>query len=217
MVSSLGNFPDGITAAIGALGQILMAGAAVAGAVAAYMGLNTWKHQSRYDRDSGLARRLLLSLYRYREAIIALRSPFIFSSEAPERMTEEDKWSHGDKNRFLSNARVYERRWKSVASTRSELHAVLLEADATWGSELRNRFNRLFDLQAELNIEVSNSLDASDPALPEFQRRSAQEALRKSRTVMYELSSERDEFSREFGSVVKEIEDFLRPKVDAKS
>ncbi|OQY20711.1 MAG: hypothetical protein B6I35_10155, partial [Anaerolineaceae bacterium 4572_32.2] len=64
--------------------------AALVAATVAIMGLRTWRKQLRGKTEYELARRLLRSVYRVRDAIRIVRNPFISSAETVQSMREAE-------------------------------------------------------------------------------------------------------------------------------
>jgi hypothetical protein len=63
--------------------DLILCGAAIAGAVIAIKGLNTWKRQLKGQSEYELSRRLLVTLFKYRDAINGVRHPAMFGYEMP--------------------------------------------------------------------------------------------------------------------------------------
>ena len=74
-----------ISDVLSTLGNLFVAVAAVAGAMAAWVGLNTWKSQSIWATDNDLAKRSLMALYGFRDSLFNVRHPMMSSAELISR------------------------------------------------------------------------------------------------------------------------------------
>jgi hypothetical protein len=111
------------------------------GVIIANRGLNTWKNQLHGQSNYELARRILVSLYKYREAIYGVRYPLIYFhemelSQEDEKMGQKEKESYGI-------TKAYQTRWENVQNIKAMLSADLFEAEALWGEEIKILYNRL--------------------------------------------------------------------------
>src|SRR5271154_4428182 len=102
--------------------QILLTAAPIVALLIAWSGLNTWKRQLKGTHDFELSRRLLLTLYKCRDALKSARNPLLQPGES-------------DKDRNDWEASAYENRWKAVSEAMSELRAATLESEASWGED----------------------------------------------------------------------------------
>jgi len=203
---------EGISEAISALGNILVAGAAIAGAIAAFMGLNTWRKQAEWQIDRDLAKRVYLAALKHRRAIDSARHPVMYSGEMQvpaeqlEKMNVPDRYDAGV-------IYAYEKRWEKVIETAEELDAILLESDVAWGSSLRDILLPIFVLRTELKLYIRTFLHAhhhgNGPQTDVYHR-----MLAKRRDVLYaDTGDEDDEFSREIATHFSNVEEFLRKKL----
>lgn len=191
------------------LANAILAGAAVAASIAAFLGLDTWKKQKIWDRDHELARRSLVALYSLRDKVYEVRNPFMFEGErkpdkdAPE--AEKESWAAGTR-------RAYARRWSHVRETTIDVRSLLREADAVWGGELSALYETVSKLNHELFVAVSLYLDAVSESDPEM--RKELNAIRKEkRDILYELSGDKDEFRADYAKALEPIESYLGGKL----
>ncbi|MCD4813731.1 hypothetical protein K8S19_08585 [bacterium] len=68
--------------------DVILTGAAIAVAIT---GLNTWKRQLKGKFEYDLCRRILVTLFKYRDAIDGVRHPFMYASEKPNPPEKETK------------------------------------------------------------------------------------------------------------------------------
>jgi hypothetical protein len=194
------------------LSEIAVGAAAVAGAIVAWKGLDTWRHHLKGANEYELARRLLTCTYRLRDSIATARHPSLLASEMPEPPEADAKTMTNEAKRFFGTSGAYTRRWEDINVRRSALQTELLEAEAIWGQRLQPLYKTLFTLQHELWMNVFNHLRAIDPKLPESSRLAHAKLISSRREVLYDTSTpdEQDEFSHDFAQAISKIEDDLR-------
>jgi hypothetical protein len=127
--------------------------AAVTAAVVAAKGLQTWKRQLHGNTNYELARRLLRSVYKLREAIRWLRRTYISAGEmsAAIKAAGPDAPSQGSLDHHRRVELAYQARWQSLVDAQVEFAAELLEAEALWGPEIRERGEALAPIVVELH------------------------------------------------------------------
>ncbi|NKC13176.1 MAG: hypothetical protein GKR94_13535 [Gammaproteobacteria bacterium] len=132
------------------LKDIVLAGAAVTGAIVAVKGLGTWRRQLTGQSEYELTRRLLVGVFKYRDAIDRVRDPAILAYEMPEPSSEQSQNMTREQIRFYGLQKAYERRWEKVQGVRTAMYLDYLEAEAIWGEEVTSLFKALFELEKEL-------------------------------------------------------------------
>lgn len=193
--------------------DLILTCVAIIGAVVAIMGLSTWQRQLKGRTEYDLSRRLLVSLFKYRDAINFVRYPVMWENEMPSPSEEAEKISD-DQRRFYGTSKAYQKRWDKVQNERTNLYADLLEAEALWGDELKELFKVIYDLETELGSYIRYYLVIISPETHEAKKDSIQRLLTKKRDVMYDdLSQEEDDFKKEFRGGVEKIEKYLKPKL----
>jgi len=113
--------------------DLILSGAAIAGAVVAVKGLGTWKRQLRGQSEYELSRRILVTLFKYRDAIAGVRHPAMWAYEMPIPSEDESKNKSREHVKFYGTSKAYQARWDKVQTERTSLYADLLEAEAIWG------------------------------------------------------------------------------------
>lgn len=191
----------------------LIALSTVAGAAIGGLGLNSWKNQKRWEIDHDLAKRLLVNLFKYRDAIQGVRNPAIFSNEQPAPPEEQAARMTDEKIRFYGITKAYENRWAKVSNLRAELYADATEAEAYWGRDYKTAFKRLTDLEMELAQNIRLYLTIIDPDTNQARRDSYQEILRAEREVMYAIYDDSDDYWRDFEAALEAVETYLRVKM----
>ncbi|MBJ2237021.1 hypothetical protein JFT61_19600 [Pseudomonas fluorescens] len=192
--------------------EILGAIATVAAVLLAAAGINAWRSQLQATSDHELARRLLVSLYKYREAVRSIRHPMIMSSETSPGENEK-RSDDSDIDRFQGLCKAYDRRFKAAGEIRILLLSEILEADVAWGEKLKNTILPLVKLEFELNTYIQTHLRVINPSAVSDMRIAHAEILKKRRDIMYDdLSVEGDEFTQEFNKKLELSEKYLKDK-----
>lgn len=199
------------------LKDIVLAGAAITGAVVAVKGLGTWQRQLKGQSEYELSRRILVSALKYRDAINGVRHPAMWADEMPSPPEDVASKMSRDKVRFYGKLKGYQARWDKVKTERTSLYADLLEAEAIWGNELNVLFKGVFDLEHELFTRTRHYLELINPDTSEASREAIIDLDRKARDVLYDhLSEEPDEFKHDLISAIEVIEKYLKPKLKHK-
>ena len=194
--------------------DIILIGVAVTGAVVAVKGLSTWKKQLTGHADYDLARRLLVSVFKYRDAIDTVRHPAMWNNEMPYPPKDQADKISDDQIRFYGISNAYLARWDKVREIRSDLYADLLDTEALWGTALNDIFKVAFTLEHELFTNIRQYLVIINPDTKAAKRNAVERIFEKKRDVIYdELGEEPDEFKKEFREAVKKIEAYLKQKL----
>jgi len=194
--------------------DIILVGVAITGAIVAVKGLNTWQRQLTGQSEYDLSRRILVSLFKYRDAINGVRHPMMWGYEMPNPPQEEAKTMSREELRFYGTSKAYQTRWDKVQEQRTALYADLLEAEAIWGNELELLFKEVFDLQHELFTRIRHYIELIDPDTEESSKEAIRNIDKKHRDIMYDdLSDEPDEYKSDLLSAILNIETYLKPKL----
>jgi hypothetical protein len=192
------------------LSDISVGVAAAVGAYVAYQGLSAWKTQLKGHTEYDLSRRLLITLYKYRDAIESVRNPVMWGHETPEPSESESSKMDYSAKRHYGISKAYQARWEKVHIERSKLYADLLEAEVLWSTALEELFKVLFQLEHELFLYIQNFLKASNPTDQDYRAYANINAVK--RNIMYG-TQENDNFKTEFKTGIVQIEKFLKPKL----
>jgi hypothetical protein len=189
--------------------------AALGAVLAAWVGLTTWRTQLRGTAEYELAKRILRVVYKLRDQIAAVRSPFVTASETTLAFKEADVApdDHADDN--VETQLVYQRRWNNLQHVRSDLTVELMEAQILWGDDLKSADNALAQCLQELWSAVLRHIR-------QLQGRGGNEtveAWEKREAILYQSSDdpEQDEFVKRVHAAVAEFESALRPHVGSRS
>lgn len=194
--------------------NLSLSGATITGAVVAVKGLSTWKRQLKGQSDYDLSRSILVSMYKYRNAINGVRHPAMF---AEEMLLQPDADAEGmslAQIRFQGKANAYQARWDKVQNELIGLNAYLLEAEALWGDELKGRFEVLFTLQHELFTCIRHFLELLNPDVEDDRKEAIKKFDENLRDIMYDnLAEDGDDYKKDFKIGVESIEIYLKPKL----
>lgn len=194
--------------------DLILSGAAIMGAIVAIKGLSTWKRQLRGQSEYELSRRILVTLFKYRDAVAGVRHPVMWAYEMPSPSEDESKSTSSEHVRFYGTSKAYQARWDKVQNERTSLYADLLEGEAIWGDELKKLFKSLFNLEHELFTSVRHYIELINPDTKEASKEAIRNIDKKRRDIMYDdLSEEGDDYRKDFQRGVEAIEKYLKPKL----
>ena len=195
------------------LRELVLTISAGTGAVVAICGLNTWRSQLKGGAHFETARRLMLAVYRVRDALQSVREPFMSSGEQEEalRVRSDDQRATSETDRSASGFRAaYTARWQRFAAAKSEYDLELLAAEVLWASELKAASGKLEAVVRELYaalfsyLEFRGHLADSGIGAVEFNR------IRK----LVFRQPEGDRFSEDLIDAVSGFEEILRSKME---
>lgn len=193
----------------GALGGFLTGAAAVAAAIAAFMGLDSWRHQATFQQDRDLARRVLIATFVLRDRVSDVRNPFMFEGErVPDRTEGGAKEISYEEGTRLA----YSRRWSKVIDAIREVQTLTLEADAVWGDELRRLLTDVHKLNRELYNVVSLYLDSISEKDEEL-KKEFRTILKSKRDILYDKGVIDDVFNSDYSQSLGRVESYLRGKM----
>jgi hypothetical protein len=199
---------------IGLLKDVILTSAAVVGALVATKGLSTWKRQLKGQSEYELSRRILVTVFRYRDAISNVRNPAMWAYEMPSPSADESKEMTPQQISFYGTSKAYQARWEKVQIERTNLYPDLLESEAIWGDELKQLFKELFKLENELFTCVQNYIHQINPETDEIYKKAIMDIKFKRRDILYgDFSEEGDDYKKDFQSHVNKIEKYLKPKL----
>lgn len=193
--------------------ELLITSSALAGVVVAIYGLTAWKKQLKGKVEYDLARRILITLYKYRDAIAVVRNPAIWSNEFKELPESINKNLTEEQIRFERLNGVYEARWAKVQIEKAALYADLIESEATWGLDLNELFKKVFKLEQQLLQGIRAFLSTQNPDENSVIKELAEENIRKDRWILHARISEADTFEHNLVEAISEIEAYLKPHI----
>lgn len=211
--------PPGVGGCVLAVGDWIAAGSnvlvglsAAAAAFLAYRGLSTWRAELKGKSEYQLAKDVLKSVYKVREAFKYVRHAAIYAYEYPEEMRDH----HGGlmrEHNYEGTKHVYEKRWERMVEAFNELEDHHLLAQVEWGSEFQDKIVKLRNCRVELLIAIEDLLEGKRD--PQVARERDREETAKQRAVLYQMGagSRHDTFTPQIDEAVKEFENWLRPHV----
>jgi len=88
--------------------DIIFIGVGITGAVVAVKGLGTWQRQLKGQSEYDLSRRLLVALFKFRDAINGVRNPMMLGHEIPIPSEDEAKKMSHDQISFFGTSKAYQ-------------------------------------------------------------------------------------------------------------
>lgn len=205
---------------VSTISAIIVAGAAIVVAHSAKRGLDTWQRQMRGEDEYKLARELLASLYKYRDAVLDIRSPqgdnpVLYISRIRDAKTSKEE-ARGIADWLL---REYERKRSIIEKQKQNIYRDLIVAEALWGNEINMLFHHLLALDQALNFAVRKvfmviDLDVSpDRVVSQNDSGAIKEIL----PNMYKIACcmGEDSFGQKVAQDIGAIEKYLKKKLAA--
>jgi len=197
---------------ITAVRDVLVGLSAVSAAVFAYLGLSAWRKELKGKAEYELAKDVLKSVYRVREAFKVVRHPAIFQYEYPADMTDH----HGHlkrENNYEGTAHVYEKRWEKMDEAFRALEEHHLSAQVEWGSEFQDVIKKLRSCRVDLLIAVQQLIERKKN--PHEVSQTTAEEKAEERSVLYHLGSDSkdDKFTLQIDEAIADFESWLRSHI----
>lgn len=204
-----------------ALCGMVGAGCAVFGAYIAKKGLGSWQRQMSGQAYFDLTKRILVGIYKLRSTVYAVRHPAVYPSEMPFPSDDERKTMDQSDVRFYGISGAYAKRWEKVVEAENQLEVDLMEAEAIWGTDLKDHYNELRALIFELLTVVRYTMELRNPKISLEKRQITQQLLGQVRDILYDLKpnggvDDTDVFKREFETAVSTIEAYPKTKLPEK-
>lgn len=192
--------------------DVIVGLSALGAAIIAYFGLTRWWKELKGKSEYTIAKEVLKSVYRVREAFKHVRNPAIHSYEYPDNMI--DHWGHlKPEHDYEGTAHVYEQRWKFMDEAFHELEEKNLEAQVEWGPEFENLIHRLRQCRAKLLVTIRMMLDEKkNPHL--YTGRSPQGRMEERDILYYDGDDIKDDtFTPKVNEGIRLFEEKLRPHI----
>jgi hypothetical protein len=195
------------------VGTVVSACGVIAAIVFGRIGLSTWRRQAKGSNDHELSRRILLELYRYKEAINRARYPSFYKHEMNDEVEVVGNIDY-QVMRFRRLAKMYERRLDEIIVCRSELGVSLVEGNALWRDALTPMFEEIEALELQLFQYINTYLYSINPEVPVVTREACQQQLGGMPDVLYDdLSKEGDDYRKKMEVCIDRIRFFLVSKM----
>jgi hypothetical protein len=197
---------------ITAVKDALVGLSAVSAAVFAYLGLTTWRKELKGKSEYQLAKEVLKSVYKVREAFKHVRNPWIYQYEYPNEMLDDTGHLKREQN-YEGTAHVYEKRWEMMTEAFRELEEHHLEAQVEWGSEFQDVITKLRSCKVDLLIAIQQMLEHKKN--PREIGLTDAEKHAEERSVLYYHGSDSkyDKFTPQIDEAINEFEKWLRPHI----
>ena len=185
--------------------------AAGTAAFIAIRGYDIWKKQLRGKTEYELARRLLHSVYRVREAIRLVRKPVHSMAETRLAMQEAElEMELSDlldpQHYAMRQDAVYAQRWRRFEETFRGLEVDVFEAEVLWGQDIVAALEPLRQYTTTLGASIGLYLhNLSDENMQQSEAQ-ADEARR----IIYSRDQD-DEFGEGIQKAVETVENVLKP------
>lgn len=192
------------------LKDAILAVAAIIGSIVAILGLSTWKRQLYGQSEYDLAKRLLKSVYFFREVISNARHPFMQYSATPDLPKDKLDQLSKEEKEWYAKAQAFEKRWEPVAKARAELDTNVLESEVFWGNEVKDKVASIRQLHAELLVAIEEHLERTNPKDPDESYRD--DDLKRNGAIIYGKSDRtKDPFLDKMLTAIEDIESILKP------
>lgn len=190
----------------------ILAATAITGAIIAFRGVNTWRRQLNGQADHNLCKNLLVSIFKYRDAIRFVRNPFMSGSEQPSPPSEKINTMTEQEKRYYGISKAYAARWDKVIEAHAQVYAYLIETEALWGNEVKLMWEEIRKLESELLTALEHIIEAYDPNIPTHIKESSPDEIIKNRRTVYE-SYRTDTFRPALEGEITKIENYVRKKL----
>lgn len=197
---------------LGALANLLLAGAAVSGVVIAWMGLSTWKEQEKWETDRSLAKQILVAMYVRRDAVRHVRNPFGWQEE--ENL--EDEIIEDADRKWKGVAKKYSVRMEKLNDARSQFYPLELEAAAIWGTEFLKLGAQLSNLENDLVIEIEDFVESHKPKFARISFFHSEDEEKENHQIVFGAGS-KNAFGKSYDESFEKIESYLRKKLGQRS
>jgi len=151
-----------------AIADLATAGAAVAVAVVAWRGLNTWREQLHGRTEYEHARRLARAVYRVRDEAYRVRHPGDLASEANEAEIEEI-------GQYRAELWALRRRLARFDEAMMDFEREIPDAEVLWGDSAREAAGNVREVRAKLHsliehfhveASINHALGLDEPDTP---------------------------------------------------
>lgn len=184
------------------------------GAYVAIKGLKTWRKQLKGQSDNELSRKILLAVYKYRDAVRYVRNPLMLPYEMPTPPLEETKRMSTTEIHFYGISEGYKTRFDRLQQLYNELNIDLLESKVLWGDHLEELLIKLFEFKFKLELVLQMYLNSKNPQLDSETRQDYYNQIKDYKDILYfQLPVEKDKFNNDLNDIITDIESYLKPKL----
>jgi hypothetical protein len=195
-------------AIITAVKDVLLGGAATVTAIVALVGLQNWRRELKGRAEFETAFRFIKSAYKLRDELHICRSPLIRMHEFPE-----DYVGSGTQNTAKEKVQawvyVYKNRWEPVWSAIQDFDAHTLESEALWGSDMKERAEKLRACVGEVDTSIDAIIKDIQSGGENF--KSDPEFGQKMRSNVEATRKDDNALTKQISDAIESIEDVVRP------
>ncbi|MFO0780469.1 MAG: hypothetical protein U0519_01045 [Candidatus Gracilibacteria bacterium] len=163
-------------------------------------GIDAWKKKLKGKSDFDIARKYLRAVLKLRDSLKFVRNPFIPLGEMQEALKENGFDSDDFKDREKVNRAVYSSRWSKVQEVWTDLEAILIEAEISWGNQAVAVEKDLDKLVRELKGAIWFFLNSGENINPNDRKHK----------LIYGSYDDNDEFSKEVDCGIDKVRNFLK-------
>ena len=190
------------------LKDLSLALAACVTAYVAFTGLEKWKKELRGKANFEVARALIKSIYKLRDEITYCRSPFIRANEFPDNY-KGTLGKHSNQEEGDAWAYMYGKRWEPVVLSNEEFDAATLEAEAIWGSAIKEKTEELSKCVRTLNAAINAAISDKYSGGEDFRNRAFAESMNANRSAS--ILDKDNKLSMEIEKSILALESEIRP------
>lgn len=185
--------------------DIVLAFTAITTAVVAIISIWKWRDELKGKTEYELARRLIHSLYRVRDAFNSVRSSAIFISEYPEGYREKSENTLEDN--YLTTLHVYQNRWNLFATAFQELESEVLEAEVIWGQDVEILMVEVRSCKHKLQCSIQRYLEHKKSGGIKLDRGAEIEVI----SIISNCDFPDDDFTIKILTAVSKFELYIKP------
>jgi hypothetical protein len=178
----------------------------------AFKGLDKWQKELKGKASFDIARSLARSTYKLRDELVFCRSPFISVSEYPDGDNTFDENTAEEKGDAY--ALIYVKRWKPVTEAVQEFDTCALEAEALWGSGIKEKTNNLRKCVVQLKNSTNAVVRDKYTGGRDFQVDKKFGELMRNNVSILDDNDPKDPLSLKINSSIEDIENEIRRYLD---
>lgn len=187
--------------------DVCLAGAAVITAFVAYTGLEKWQKELRGKANFEVARELIKSVYKLRDALGYCRSPFISAAEFPEGYKSALEKNTAEEE-GQAWAYVYSKRWEPVGDAIQKFDAAAIEAEALWGGSIKEKTIALRQCVRILQVDIEAVISDKYSGGEDFKDR---EFAKQVKSSVFETKLKENELTGQINTAIEGLESEIRP------
>ena len=187
--------------------DIVVALAALVTGIVAIYGITSWRRELKGKANFEVARILIKAVYKLRDELGYCRSSFISAYEFPKEY-EGTLGKHSAEEEGQAWAHVYSKRWEPVGNSIQDFEAALLEAEALWGNDIKEKASKLLGACRELRVAIEAVIDDKYSGGENFKDK---EFGIKMRARVSATKSDNDDLSKKITEAISDLESEIRP------